>query len=138
MNRAPQTGVIKTVVDDGNGGKIEMYTAQAKRMQVWIALVLGLCTLGGIVFGAARLGMQHQIQEEIQTEITPPEGKIYQMSEDCVTKHMGELTKEVSGDLNELENNVIRLQSRQETIIERQAEQHEEQMRILREIRGPE
>lgn len=136
MDNRPQTGVMRTIMDDGNGKKIEMYTAQAKRIQVWIALLLGVATLAGIVFGAARFGMQHEIHDVIQTEITPPEGEIYKMSEDCVTKHVEELSDNVTREIDELENNVIRLETKQETIIERQQQQHDEQMRILREIRG--
>jgi hypothetical protein len=128
----PQTGVIKTVVKNGNGDKIEFYTASAKRLQVWVALLLGICTLAAVVFGAARFGMQHEIHETIDAEITPPDGVIYRMGEDCAEKHIGKVAEEI----DELENNVIRLETKQETIIERQQQQHAEQMRLLREIRG--
>lgn len=128
----PQTGVVKTVVTNGNGDRLEVYTATAKRAQIWIALLLGICTLATIVFGAARFGMQHEIHETIDAEISPPDGVIYRMSEDCAEKHIGKVGEE----LDELENNVIRLETKQGTIIERQQQQHDEQMRILREIRG--
>jgi hypothetical protein len=142
MNDRRKTGVNRTVLTDNDGGKVEVYNASAGKVQTWVTLFVGLSILVGIVFAAARTGVQIEVKDAIKVEAQEENGVIYQE----IHGQLEEMIEEVQGvfqdDLDVFEKEqktmgeaVIRLEVRQIGVIKKVDDQHLEVMTELRAIR---
>lgn len=116
-----------------------MYTMTANRVKTWVGLLLSLCALGGIVFGAVRFGVGIEVHNVIDKEVRPPDGVIYEQIEKTSTEVIEEIQGVIQDDLDVLEGKVaeehdriIRIEERQIAI---QRKMEEDKQDLIREIR---
>jgi hypothetical protein len=94
----------RTVLVNEETGKTEViYESRKTSLQFWITLVAEMITIGAVVFGAARVGLQTETKKVIQEELKPPTGVIYSGVTDCVRTQI----EPVQEDINNIENKVI-------------------------------
>lgn len=130
-------GVQNVIIENDVGDVTGAFQIQGtvSKTKAYVGVIGGILAIFVIVAQAAQCGVQKQIRDEIGVQLKPPNGTIYKSMESCAHEHTEELAEKVAEEIDQVENGVIRLETRQEAIRERQEQQHEEQMRILREIR---
>lgn len=138
-----RTGVNHVIIQDGNGGRREVITATASKLQVWVTLFIGLVAVVTIVFAAARTGVQIEVKDAIKVEAQEEDGVIHREIHGCVDEMIEEVQGVFQDDLDVFEaeqktmsDAVIRLEVRQVGVIEDVSENHDEVMRELRAMRN--
>lgn len=137
-------GVTRVRISDGNGGSSDVYTMTADRVKTWLGLLLSICALGGIVFGAVRFGVSIEIHKVIDNEIKAPHGTIYKQIEQTSTEVIEEIQGVIQDDLDSLEkkiedehDRVIRIEERQISIQQKMQQDKQELIQEIRRAGGP-
>lgn len=116
-----------------------MYTMTANRVKTWVGLLLSLCALGGIVFGAVRFGVGIEVHNVIDKEVRPPDGVIYEQIEKTSTEVIQEIQGVIQDDLDVLDQSIteehdriIRIEERQIAIQRKMNQDKDELLRAIR------
>ena len=72
-----------------------------------VALIIGLLTIAGVVFAAARIGVSTETSKQIEKELMKPDGAIYQKVDHMMHEHIGNIEKQL-----------VRVETRQESVRE--------------------
>jgi hypothetical protein len=109
------------------------------KWKAWLGVLISILTIAGIVAGAARLGVQREVQDEIAAQAKPPNGPLFKMADACAEEHTEELARilrqelhtritdtkdEVKDDIGENRAEIGKVQTRQEDMV-RQLERME-------------
>ena len=79
---------------------MDVYTMTANRIKVWATAITAVLVLFGMVFAAARLARDVEIQNAIQEECEPPSGHIYREIESRSEMFLEEVQGVIQDDLD--------------------------------------
>ncbi len=150
MNDRRKTGVNRVLISDGNGGKLDVYTATASRIKVWASAIGSIFFVLGLAFGAARLGVGFEIHQAIDEECDPPNGVIYKEIESMSKEFLEEVQAVLQDDLDVFDERfekqeadlkaqheiVIRLDERQIAMEKARIEDKDDLIREIRRAGG--
>lgn len=143
MNDRRKTGVNRTVIADGNGGRVEVYNLSAGKIQTWLGIAGSLVVILGLVFGAARFGVQLEVEDAIEAEARDEKGAIHLQIHTCAEDYIDRMRAEIQKDLKALEEKVggniltvVRIETNQLAIQQRVDGQHLMVMTELRALRS--
>ena len=134
-----KTGVNRVQLQDGNGGKLDVYTMTANRIKVWAVTLAAVLTVCGMVFAAARFGVGIEIHQAIKKECDPPDGEIYReievRSKEFLEEFQGVFQDDLDvfdGEQREQGKAIARIETKQIALEEKMDDDKED---LIREIR---
>lgn len=133
-----ETGIHRTLISDGNGGRLDLITVTARRVRVIGMAVLTLFGVLGAIFGAVRMGVVSEVHAAVEAEARDESGIIHQQIHECAEKYIDDVQEVIQEDfevfdgrLKKVEVVGIQLTSGQEAISAQQARNQEELKMLL-------
>jgi len=98
-----KTGIHRTTISDGNGGALELITMTAQRVRVIAGSIAAVAVLLGMIFGAVKMGVSSEVNQQIYAAATEERGIIRVEVLQCVEASTDELETKFGLELEALE-----------------------------------